>query len=156
MGYLEELRSLVGHAPLILNSAGAIILNAEGKVLLEYRKDTNNWGLPGGYMELGETFEDTVKREVKEEMGVQVRNLTFFNIFSGSDYYHEYPNGDKVYSVMAIYIADAPMKEMTPDKKEISPIQYFSLNELPHNLTKVSKLVLHHYTDEKNIQNPNY
>src|SRR3954452_10249770 len=77
MGYIEELRNKLGNEPIILNSAGVIILDPEGKVLLQYRKDTNNWGLPGGYMELGETFEDTAKREIKEGMGIGLSNLAF-------------------------------------------------------------------------------
>src|SRR3954468_20683168 len=129
MGYIEELRNKLGNEPIILNSAGVIILDPVGKVLLQYRKDTNNWGLPGGYMELGETFEDTVKREIREEMGVELSDLAFFEIFSGRDFYHEYPNGDKVYSVIAVYIANDLKEEITPDYKEISQVNYFSVNE---------------------------
>ncbi|MCQ6277273.1 NUDIX hydrolase [Bacillus sp. V3B] len=156
MGYLEKIRSKLGNDPIILNSAGVLILDREGKVLLQYRKDTKNWGLPGGYMELGETFEDTAKREIKEEMGVELTHLDFFEIFSGSDFYHEYPNGDKVYSVAAIYIVNDLKEEMTPDDKEISRINYFSINELPHNITKTSKTILNRYIDSNNIQNVNH
>ncbi|WP_169891049.1 NUDIX hydrolase [Litchfieldia alkalitelluris] len=46
MGYIKELRNLVGPMPLILNSAGVLLFNGQ-KVLLLYRKDTNDWGIPG-------------------------------------------------------------------------------------------------------------
>jgi ADP-ribose pyrophosphatase YjhB (NUDIX family) len=78
LGYIEEIRELVGHKPIILNSALVIIKNKEEQVLLEYRNDTNNWGLPGGYMEPCETFEDTITRELAEELNVEIGNLHFF------------------------------------------------------------------------------
>ncbi len=59
---------------------GAIILNNEGKFLLIKRgKKSQNevglWGFPGGAMEFGETFAQTIKREVKEELGIIIKPL---------------------------------------------------------------------------------
>lgn len=53
---------------------GAIILEG-GKILLEKRKSTpgeGKWAVPGGLVELGETVEQAVIREVKEETGLDV------------------------------------------------------------------------------------
>lgn len=152
MGYIEEIRSKLGNDPIILNSAGVIIPDAEGRVLLQYRNDTKNWGLPGGYMELGETFEETARRELKEEMGIKPNNLAFFEIFSGSDFYHEYPNGDQVYSVAAVYIVYGIKEEIKPDQKEISRVAYFSFDELPQHLTKTSRLILEHYRKSRDTR----
>ena len=44
----------------------------EDEILLAHRSDIDWWNLPGGGMELGETLEETVKREVLEETGLQV------------------------------------------------------------------------------------
>ena len=53
---------------------GAIILD-EGKILLEKRKNSpgkGKWSIPGGLVELGESIEQAVIREVKEETGLDV------------------------------------------------------------------------------------
>lgn len=55
---------------------GAIIIS-DGKILLEKRKNEpgkGKWSIPGGLVELGETVEQTVLREVKEETGLEVEN----------------------------------------------------------------------------------
>jgi len=60
---------------------GAII-EKKGKILLQHRTDEDNWCIPGGVMEMGEKFEETVRREVLEETGLELRNLTLFGIYS--------------------------------------------------------------------------
>lgn len=62
MGYIEEIRSKIGHAPNIICACGCLIFNDKGQVLLQKRKDNNQWGNPGGIMELGEDIYQTVFR----------------------------------------------------------------------------------------------
>lgn len=139
MAYIERIRKLVGNDPIIFNSSGLILRNNSGHVLLQYRIDTKNWGLPGGYMELGETFKETLIRELKEEMSLSVKELTLYDVFSGADFYHEYPNGDKVYSVIAIYLAEKDIERIKVDYVEISEVKFFPVNKLPEKLTKQPK-----------------
>jgi 8-oxo-dGTP diphosphatase len=54
-------------------SVAGIVVNDEGKVLVIRRRDNNHWEPPGGVLELDETFEEGVRREVQEETGVLVR-----------------------------------------------------------------------------------
>src|SRR5215472_4099963 len=54
-------------------TVGALISNNEGKILLcKSPKWFDNYTLPGGHIELGETMAEAVKREVKEEVGLDV------------------------------------------------------------------------------------
>ena len=57
---------------LLQDGAAAIIVNKQGQILLQSRADRNKWGLPGGCQELGERFQDTIIREVKEETNLDV------------------------------------------------------------------------------------
>jgi len=63
MEYFKYLRQYVGHQPIILPGSVVIILNDHNEVLLQKRLD-GSWGLPGGLMDLGESFEEVAKREV--------------------------------------------------------------------------------------------
>lgn len=142
MGYIENIRKKVGNMPIILNSAEIIIQDADGKILLVQRKDTNNWGLPGGYMELGETFEETIHRELQEELKMKVNDLSFLHIFSGKQFYHEYPNGDQVYSVIALFSAKDYENILEVDNDEIQSAKFFNLHSLPNDLTLNTRTIL--------------
>src|SRR5437870_1433673 len=54
-------------------SVAGIVVHPQGQVLLIQRRDNNRWEPPGGILELDETFEQGVVREVFEETGVAVR-----------------------------------------------------------------------------------
>ncbi|MGE6515924.1 NUDIX domain-containing protein [Lysinibacillus sphaericus] len=65
--YIKTMRQMIGHETLLTIGCGAIIEDDIGRILLQKRTDNNIWGIPGGILEIGETFEETVKREVFEE-----------------------------------------------------------------------------------------
>ena len=111
MEYWKELRKKVGHDKIMLNCAGAAIFNSEGQVLLQKRKAGELWGFPGGVMELGESFEETIIREVMEETGLQVEVKQLIGVYSKySDSIKEsYENivfGNKSYAQFAAEIED--------------------------------------------------
>ena len=90
---------------LLQDGAAAIIVNKEGKILLQSRVDRDEWALPGGCQELGESFKDTIIREVKEETNLDVdeKDLELIDIVSGNIRRHDYPNGDIVINNTAFY-----------------------------------------------------
>jgi len=62
-------------------TVGALIFNQEGKVfLMTSPKWQGKYSLPGGHIELGETIEEAVKREIKEETNLDVFDIQFLMI----------------------------------------------------------------------------
>lgn len=103
MDYVRTIRALVGHRPIILVTAGAVVVNRAGQVLLCKSVDDGAWVFPGGCMEPGETGEQAARREVLEETGLTLGALTFFGVFSGPEMFRRYPNGDEAYLVTVMY-----------------------------------------------------
>jgi 8-oxo-dGTP diphosphatase len=64
--------ALVGGSARFRVGVFALIFDDEGRVLLVHRNDIDWWNLPGGGMELGETVDEAVQREVREETGLEV------------------------------------------------------------------------------------
>jgi ADP-ribose pyrophosphatase YjhB (NUDIX family) len=56
----------------IVPSVNVVVADDEGRILLIHRTDNDNWALPGGAMDLGESLPDAAIRETFEETGVQV------------------------------------------------------------------------------------
>lgn len=53
-------------------SVAGVVINDNQQVLLVQRRDNGHWEPPGGVLELAETFEEGVRREVREETGVTI------------------------------------------------------------------------------------
>ncbi len=59
-------------------TVGTLIFNTEGKIfLMKSHKWHDKYVVPGGHVEVGENIEDAIKREVKEETGLDIYNIEF-------------------------------------------------------------------------------
>ena len=148
MEYYKELRKYVGHKPLILPGAVVIIVNCDGEVLLQERKD-GTWGLTGGLMELGESFVDTARREVFEETGLSLGELNLVDIFSGSRYYLKVSNGDELYSVTAVYTTTEYGGVIEINRSESQDLRFYPLDRLPVNIGNSYRDHIHAYLNKR-------
>lgn len=140
MDYISSLRDKVGHAPVILVGSLVLIFNKDKQVLLQLRSDNESWGLPGGTMELGESFEEAATREVYEETNLEIQNLKFITNFSGKDYHMVYPNGDEAYTVTALFESEEYEGELSADINETQNLKFFDLDKLPQNISPPVKM----------------
>ncbi|MFI9388815.1 NUDIX hydrolase [Kutzneria sp. NPDC052558] len=133
--YIKELRGLVGTRPLILPGTSVVVTDARGRLLLVKRADTGDWGLPGGFMEPGESFEQAGRREVMEETGLEIGPMRLLDVFSGPEYYYRYPHGDEVFNVTAAYVASCLGDAVpTADPGELRGAAFFEPTDLPREL----------------------
>ncbi|WP_164669703.1 NUDIX hydrolase [Virgibacillus doumboii] len=143
MGYIEELREVVGHRPLIFVGSVTIIIDELGRLLLQQRKFPNGtWGITGGLMELGESTADVARREVYEETGLKVDKLNLINIYSGPQHYIKAENGDEFYVVTVAYFSEGYEGELNIDKSESIKFEFFYPSELPENIVNSHRAIL--------------
>jgi ADP-ribose pyrophosphatase YjhB (NUDIX family) len=74
--------------------SSAIVTNDRNRILLQRRTDSGNWALPGGMMDIGETFAESPIREVKEETGFDVQIDRIVGIYSDPAHVFAYDDGE--------------------------------------------------------------
>lgn len=139
MGYILDLRKIVGKRPIIMTSACVIVINERKQILLQKRKDNGLWGYPGGSLELHDTFETAAKRELFEESGLEALELEFFETNSGENMHYVYPNGDEVYIKEVVYLCRKFKGELKVQEDEVIEQRFFDLDKIPLNMFSVNK-----------------
>ncbi|GAB6464726.1 MULTISPECIES: NUDIX hydrolase [Bacillus] len=142
MGYIEELRKVVGSRPLNLAGVAVAVFNEQGQILLQQRQN-GIWGVPGGFVELGESTEEAGRREVFEETGVEIGTLQLISIFSGKEFFVKLPNGDEFYPITIAYLCkDIKGGLLKADGIESLSVQFFDFDKLPENISPFIKKLI--------------
>ena len=114
-------------------TATAIITFPPDKILLIKRATVpfkGYWALPGGRVDLGETVEQTIVREVKEETGLDVAVVS-----KVGEYHEQGVQGGVEYDYYpACFLVKTVGGEIKKQESEVEEIKLFSLNEIPETL----------------------
>jgi len=123
---------------------GVIVRDAEGRILLEQRRDCGLWGLPGGRIEPGESIIDAATREVHEETGLTIRVTHLIGVYSEPDgRIVTYPdNGDVVQLVDVVLHAVATAGSLRPSHESFA-VRFFHAEELPSEIVPPARAPIH-------------
>lgn len=110
--------------------SSAVVTNNEGRILLQRRSDSGNWALPGGAMDLGETFAQSAVREVKEETGFDVRIDRIVGIYSDPGHVFAYDDGE-VRQEFSICVACTIVGGRLTVSSESTAVKFFAVADLP-------------------------
>lgn len=146
--YIKQLRELVGTHPVIMAGACVILMDGDGRLLLQQRTDNGLWGLPGGSMEPGEEMKGVAKRELFEEVGLEAKELELLDVFSGPELYYQYPHGDEVYNVVAAYLCKEYTGTIRSDGIEVQDIQFFELDKIPNQISPPDKPIITRFLND--------
>ena len=127
-------------------AVGAVILNEKGEVFLSKRsQNTSNeqgcWETPGGSVDIGETLEQAVHREIMEEYGIEIEVIEQWPAFD-----HIIPD-EKQHWVGTTFLAKLKERQeptiMEPEKCD--EIGWFDIDTLPAPLSIITKIGFDYY-----------
>ena len=148
MTYVEEVREALGQRPHLLAGTGLLATDSSGRLLLEQRTDDGTWSIVGGYLEIGESPEDALRREAREEVGLEVGDIRLFGVFAGPNFFHDYPSG-RVYGINVVFLARDVTADLRADESEVRAVRFFAPSELPDNLQQTTRLILDRYVGDR-------
>ncbi|WP_262316492.1 NUDIX hydrolase [Lacticaseibacillus parakribbianus] len=151
MGYVEDLRGLVGHRPVILCGSCGVLVAPDGRILLQQRNEpAARWGLIGGLMELGESSEQVLIREAQEECGLvlEAQALRLLGVYSG-DHLSVAPNGDQFYAVSVAYVVAGVVAKPRVADGESLRLAWFEPTALPANMVPRYAQVVADYLERR-------
>ena len=100
-------------------------------------------------MEVDEVVEDCARRELKEEMGLDALELTFFCVNSGPEAHHVYPNGDEVSNFEIVYLCRKYQGEPNNVDGEMTELRFFAPVEIDLDMiSKPIRPVLRRYLEQ--------
>jgi ADP-ribose pyrophosphatase YjhB (NUDIX family) len=130
--YLGKLRSVIGTRKIIVNSVRAILLDNDGRALFIQRRGDKKWGMPAGAMELDESILDAIKREVKEETGLNVLKATLVAIYSSpSTQTFTDRWGNEHHVIEYLFRVDEWTGTLKKETDESIDAQFYNLDDLP-------------------------
>ena len=102
----------------VVPSANVVVTDDAGRVLVIHRTDNDNWALPGGAMDLGESLTDAAVREVKEETGIDCEVTGLVGIYTDPRHVIFYTSdGEARQEFSVLYTARAVGGEPTPSSE---------------------------------------
>ncbi|MCY0881236.1 MAG: NUDIX domain-containing protein, partial [Firmicutes bacterium] len=93
--------------------------------------DSVVWSLPAGSIELGESPEAAVVREVYEETGLMVKPVRLAGVFGGSDFRFTDPDGNQVEYVVCLFVCAITGGTLQALDGESADLQWFSTEKMP-------------------------
>lgn len=123
----------------ILPAVAAAIFNDQGEILLQKRRDVNKWCVISGHVEFGESIEEAILREIKEETNTKATIKRFIGVYS-SPHSQTYAYKDRTVQYVTSYF-EATLTDDIPSKfsnNETQELQFFSPQNIPADLALIN------------------
>ena len=133
----------------LVPGGSALVTDEHGRILMQRRTDSGNWSLPGGVMDIGETLQQCVIREVKEETGLDIAITDLLGIYTDPNHVIAYADGEVRQEFNVTYLAHVTGGTVTVSN-ESTEVRFIDPTELDHlPIHDTVRLRLRHHAEHR-------
>lgn len=132
----------------IVPSVNAVVVNETGEILLIRRTDNDNWALPGGAMDLGESLPAAAVRETAEETGIHTEVTGLVGIYTDPRHVILYTSNGEVRQEFSVVFTARPLSGEPTPSSESREVHWVSPNAIPAlQMDRSMKMRIEHYLE---------
>jgi ADP-ribose pyrophosphatase YjhB (NUDIX family) len=134
----------------IVPSVNVAVTNDADDILLIRRSDNDNWALPGGAVDLGESLAQAAVRETKEESGIDCEIIGLTGIYTDPGHVILYTSNGEVRQEFSIVLAARATGGQPTPSSETSEVRWVSLGEAgTFQMDSSMRLRVQHYAERR-------
>jgi ADP-ribose pyrophosphatase YjhB (NUDIX family) len=111
----------------LVPSVNVVVVNEAGEILMIRRSDNDNWAVPGGAVDLGESVAQAAVRETREESGIECEITGVVGIYSDPKHVILYTSNGEVRQEFSIVLTARPLSGQPTPSSETSEVRWVSV-----------------------------
>jgi ADP-ribose pyrophosphatase YjhB (NUDIX family) len=119
------------HANSLVPAVNVVVVNDAREILLIRRTDNDNWALPGGAIDLGESIAQAAVRETLEESGIECAITGIVGIYSDPKHVVLYTSNGEARQEFSIVLTAKPLGGQPTPSSESSEVRWVPASGIP-------------------------
>ena len=134
----------------LVPSVNVVVVNDAGEILMIRRTDNDNWAIPGGAIDLGESVAQAAVRETREESGIECEITGIVGIYSDPKHVLLYTSNGEVRQEFSIVLTAIPLSGQPTSSSESSEVRWVPVSEvLDYTMDRSMRIRVNDYLDRK-------
>jgi ADP-ribose pyrophosphatase YjhB (NUDIX family) len=134
----------------LVPSVNVVVVNDAGEILLIRRTDNDNWAVPGGAIDLGESVAQAAVRETVEESGIECEITGIVGIYSDPKHVLLYTSNGEVRQEFSIVLTGRPLSGQPTPSSESSEVRWVPVSEVrDYTMDRSMRIRVNDYLDLK-------
>ena len=134
----------------LVPSVNVVVVNDASEILMIRRTDNDNWAVPGGAIDLGESVGQAAVRETREESGIECEITGIVGIYSDPKHVLLYTSNGEVRQEFSIVLTAQPLSGQPTPSSESSEVRWVPVSEvLDYTMDRSMRIRVNDYLDHK-------
>src|ERR1051325_10853628 len=134
----------------LVPSVNVVVTNDQGEILMIRRTDNDNWAVPGGAIDLGESLTQAAIRETKEETGIDVEITGLVGIYTDPKHVLHYTSNDEVRQEFSIALTGRPVGGHPTPSDESREVHWIPLETIEGlDMDRSMRIRIQHFIEHR-------